>query len=229
MDWRKYWNDLAVDSSNPFLQVARVGKKVDFSEELINRTVEHIIANLDLQMEDVLLDVCCGNGMISILLSKKCAAVTGCDISEELIRLAKENHANSKVKYLAGDATQLTSFINTKFDKINLFFSFQYLDSYSKGFSAIREMSQLLKPNGRIFLGDVPDYEFLSRFYPSYPARLKYLLKLRLGKSEMGKFWKEAEIARICGELGLTYQRLLQPEDLPYSAYRVDYMLQKQT
>ena len=94
-----------------------------------------------------------------------------------------------------------------------------------KGFEAIREMNQLLKPDGKIFIGDVPDYAKLGIFYSSYASRLKYHLKRGLGKSEMGKFWKETEIAKICEKLGLKYQKFSQPEDLPYSAYRVDYLL----
>ena len=225
MNWQKYWNNLALNNSDPFRQVARTGQKVEFTDELIQRITNHIIQNLEIKPSDKVLDVCCGNGMLSQVLAANCKHLTGCDISEELIKMAQAHFSAENITYLSGDARQLSTFVKGSFDKINLYFSFQYFDTFQKGFDVIREMKSLIKTDGKIFIGDVPDYDFLQVFYPSYPARFKYHIKQRLGKSEMGKFWKEAEMARICERLNLSYQRMDQPNDLPYAAYRVDYLL----
>ncbi|MEM7373475.1 MAG: class I SAM-dependent methyltransferase [Bacteroidota bacterium] len=225
MDWQAFWDRQAKDHTDPHLQVSRHSRKMSVDEALLDRIAEHIAKHLDLQPEDRLLDVCCGNGMLSSRLAVKCGEVVGVDLSEGLVQQAQSHFPRTNISYLQGDATRLGEVVNGPFDKINLYFSFQYLDSFSKGKQALTEMLGLLAPGGTIFIGDVPDMRYLSVFYPSWIQRMKYHLNLMLGRSLMGKFWSEKELGRIAKGLDVSVSCLEQAPDLPYAHYRVDYVV----
>jgi hypothetical protein len=114
------------------------------------------------------------------------------------------------------------------FPKVSLYFSFQYLDSFSKGQKAIREMLALLKPGGKILLGDVPDQQYLIRYYGgAFNSFRYYHVGNLLGRNDMGRFWSEKELQRICRESGVRCEWLAQPEWMPYAHYRSDCLISK--
>ncbi|MDX1907240.1 MAG: class I SAM-dependent methyltransferase [Bacteroidia bacterium] len=224
MNWQTYWAALAHDP-DPQRQVARtrVGQPVD--EETLGQIVACISERLALRPEDHLLDVCCGNGVLTRHLALICRETVGVDISPPHIRLARAQHTAPGLTYLTGDATRLGDVLDSTFDKICLYFSFQYLDTYAKGLLAIQGMARLLKPGGRILLGDVPDSARLRVFFPRWQDRARYYLQVASGRSPMGKFWSADEIRRIAAACGLRVSVLSQPTHLPYASYRTDYVL----
>lgn len=227
MNWQEYWNQLARDHTNHHAQVARFMGEKPVNDQIIDDIAGHIAAMLDLKPDQQLLDVCCGNGVITQKLAEKCLQVVGVDISEEQLSAAGQKAISENIVYQYGDVIDLTDYVRGEFDKISMYFSFQYLDSYRKGKKAISQMIQLLRPGGEIFIGDVPDYDRLANFYPSSWDRFKYHTNQLLGRSLMGKFWKESEIHSICENLGIRYAKMEQPRHLPYAGYRVDYLIWK--
>lgn len=227
MNWKAYWDKQARSSQNPHQQVARSSPIQIIDDALLDRISDHIREQLALQPTDHLLDVCCGNGLLTQRLAKHSKEVCGVDLSDELIFAASQHAAASNIAYQQGDATRLAEVVSGPFDKINLYFSFQYLDTFQKGKQAIEGMLRLLQPGGILFIGDVPDEAYLSVFYPRWDQRLRYRLNLMIGRSMMGKFWKENELRKICLQLGAQLSRLQQPSDLPYAHYRVDYLIRK--
>ncbi|MEZ4772395.1 MAG: class I SAM-dependent methyltransferase [Bacteroidia bacterium] len=225
INWQTYWDKIARSSENPHAQVARLLGEKPLTEAQLHRIAAHIVVQLDLQPDHTLLDVCCGNGMLTRLLAEECTATLGVDISPEQIQLANTHFSSPTIRYQVADALALTSHVEGPFDRINLYFSFQYLDSYKKGRAAIMGMAALLKPGGKIFIGDVPDDAKIAVFFPSQMARFRYRISHFLGRHPMGKFWKEAEFQKICREVGLNCEKRTQPGDLPYAAYRVDYVI----
>ena len=122
--WKNYWNNTALDKSL-LNQVQRNSNTKDDGLLLVET---HLVELLNLSNSDTLLDVCCGNGLITNRLSKHCSAVLGIDFSPLLIDVATQNNTYSMVEYLTGDATTITKITNQKFDKIVLNFSFQYFN-----------------------------------------------------------------------------------------------------
>ena len=229
MNWQQFWDRQANLHQQPHAQVARTGTGILNSDNstLTNTICDHIIQLLDLQPTDRLLDVCCGNGILTHRLAQFCKSVTAVDISAQQLKIAQKNYSQENIEYSQVDVMALSNHLKTSFNKINLYFSFQYLDSYKKGAVAIAEMLKLLNPGGIILLGDVPDHEFLSVFYPDPKIRFKYFLSRISGRDQMGKFWKKAELEKIVSQHQAIVQRLKQPEKLPYSHYRVDYLIRK--
>lgn len=226
MNWRAYW-DRQAQAGSAQAQVARTLHAKPLPESVLLEIIDHILQLLDLKASDRLLDLCCGNGILTERLAVHCRETTGLDLSEGQIARAKALFPASEVQFRVGDAADLPADLVGPFDKINLYFSFQYLDRPAQGAAAIAGMAERLKPGGRILLGDVPDQALLRGFYPRWQDRLRYRINLGLGRSMMGKFWSTEEIARLAGAHGLSVEVLEQPSHLPYAHYRRDFLLRK--
>lgn len=224
IDWQKYWNELA-QKENLNAQVGRTIGNKPIDNEVIDKIVKQVVLYLDLQPSDVLLDVCCGNGMISKHLAKYCQKVIAVDISPQQIALAQKLNMAENITYLVGDATKLSEVVHNQVNKINLYFSFQYLDNLQKGEKTLAEMQKCLLKNGKVFIGDVPEKEKWARFYASFRAKIWFLYYELRNKNPMGKFWSYKEMQQIAAKTGFSVEKIIQPTDLPYAHYRCDYAL----
>ena len=93
------------------------------------------------------LDAGCGSGYYSISLAKQGAKVTGIDISEKMIFLAKNNAKllSADCKLFVGDIQDLSLFESNTFDLVTSSIVVGYVDDLEKAFS---EVHRVLKTNG---------------------------------------------------------------------------------
>ncbi len=222
MDWKNYWNHQA-QSSNELKQVARIVNGKELSHELVDRVTQKIYQQLDLKAEDTLLDLCCGNGIITNQLSKYCKHVDAVDLSDNLIRDAIRNFNSGKIQFTQADVLEYLS--TKKYDKILLYFSFQYLDTYVKGLKVLENIKKMSHSDTVILIGDIPDRSKLHIYYPTNMQRIKYHIKNLSLTSNMGKFWEKAELESICSKLKLKGELINQEDWQPYSRYRFDYII----
>jgi SAM-dependent methyltransferase len=228
MNWKKFWNQQASLNTNPQAQVGRIKSGITLSEQVLDDIVQYIVEKLQLQPDDQLLDLCCGNGLLTHKLSQHCNKTVAIDISHEQIAQAKKLFSSPDIQYFAADVSLPGYYAGAeKFAKINLYFSFQYFDSFTLGKQAIANMLPLLGDGGVILIGDVPDRKYLPRYYKKGKDRLRYHIKQLLGTNDMGKFWSEREMQRIANYLGLELEVLEQPDFLPYADYRRDFLFKK--
>ena len=217
--WKNYWNTVA-DNTSQLMQVQRDA----ISDSQMFLIEKHICSVLNLHPEDALLDVCCGNGMLTRRLARHCKQVVGVDFSEKLISLARKETEVINVSFIEEDATQLTQSLNFKFDKILLYFSFQYLNT-SQGASVISEMKSLLKPGGKILIGDIPDKKKFWVYYNSFFKRFFYFKQWLFRRPKMGKFWSENELNTLATKNYFQGKYLIQDAALPHAHYRFDYVM----
>jgi len=174
------------------------------------------------------LDMCCGNGLLTSRLAKYCKKIVGADLSEKLIEQASKNYP--EITFVCADAlnpieSSSFNFHAQHFTKVNLYFSFQYFITYEKGKIVIDHLRKMLQHGSQLFLGDVPDSSKFFMYYNS-PLRILQLVKQSIqDKNDMGKFWSEDELNVICKELNMVGKKLIQPDYLPYSDYRMDYII----
>lgn len=226
MNWQSFWDNKAYQHENPHVQVARVQKGTTSNQAEIEKIARYIQKQLDIQPDEHVLDLCCGNGILSHELAQYCGQLTGVDFSQPHLDIAQKNFPAKNLTYLQGDATQLEAMPIGPFDKINLYFSFQYFDTYDIGQKVVFEMGKKLNPGGKIFIGDVPDAAKISVFYPSWIQRIRYKFARLRGRDQMGRFWKEKEMKQMAEKAGLNIRKLSQPSDFLYQHYRVDYLLE---
>jgi len=148
-------------------QVKRTVNGTPVSQEQIDMIVNAVTNGLELKSNDVLLDLCCGNGALSTLLINSCSGGVGVDFSEYLISIANTYFANPDSQiYLFQDALDFCKSPTTpyKFTKMVCYGSFPYVD-----FDAAEQILSLLNtkfPNlERIFIGNCPDKDLVDTFY----------------------------------------------------------------
>ena len=122
---------------------------------------------LNLQPNDHVLDLCCGQGRHSIALAKTGLSVTAVDLSEEMLTIAKQNALDEKVAPVNGgnaegkggptfrqaDMRHLPHDFENRFDAvINMFSSFGYLESEHDDQQVLHQIAKSLKPRGKLLI-----------------------------------------------------------------------------
>jgi ubiquinone/menaquinone biosynthesis C-methylase UbiE len=112
------------------------------------------------------LDLCCGTGRHSIILSKRGLTMIGLDLSKNLLAIAKRNMKNEKVKFpLVRADMRHFPFRNQIFDAvICMFTSFGYLPSENEDIKSFKEIRRTLRKGGK-FLLDVANKDHIIKVF----------------------------------------------------------------
>lgn len=111
----------------------------------------------NLVVNQIVLDLGCGNGYGSVILATRAAKVFGFDISLEAIDFAQTNYKREKTHYLVGDSSELP-FRNETFDRIIAFELIEHVEDQRR---FLKEVKRVLKksaqfivstPNKKIYL-----------------------------------------------------------------------------
>ncbi len=227
MNWKELWDSIAISNPDPLKQVGRVSAGGCSLKQPLGAVAGYIADRLALSASDHLLDVCCGNGLLTFQLAQHCRHTTGLDFSPAMISLARKLKSQANITYTVGDVRNLPELPGAPFDKICLNFSFQYFEDYQTGRDVVAGLLTVLKPGGLLFIGEVPDHKKRWDFYRTWRSRVYLLYHSLTGANLMGKFWKEQELDAICRELKVKGTALPQPANLPYAHYRLDYLIEK--
>ncbi|MES2558979.1 MAG: class I SAM-dependent methyltransferase [Bacteroidota bacterium] len=229
MNWQQFWQGQG-KQSHPLEQVGRRGGQLTQEDTFLKNYATHIAGQISLNADDVLLDVCCGNGLLTQYFAPYCKEVVGVDFSEQHIAYAKQHFETDNLNFYCGNALELYRVAGLKehtFTKATLCFSFQYFESVQLGLLALEQLCNLLPANGLIYLSDIPDREKWFIYYDTPVKMLRLLKQMLLQQNNMGKFWSEEELAIISQKCNATGTKITQPETFPYAHYRMDYLIRK--
>jgi ubiquinone/menaquinone biosynthesis C-methylase UbiE len=115
------------------------------------------------QHADLALDVACGPGVFVLALARRVRFARGLDLTVELLRRARRLQLErnlSNVAFDRGDAEQLP-YPDAVFDLVNCQCSLHHM---SKPTAALKEMSRVMKPEGRLAIIDTLSPESDSKF-----------------------------------------------------------------
>lgn len=123
-----------------------VPKIIDFVVEVFEKVAER-------DVEDV-LDIACGTGGPTLLLAKRGYRVTGLDLHEEMLEVARSKALNEglNIEFPQGDARNLE--FSEEFDAATMFFtSIAYMTEWEDLMSLLRSVHAALRPGG-VFIAD---------------------------------------------------------------------------
>lgn len=100
------------------------------------------------------LDVACGMGNGSALLSRNADFVSGLDRDKESVNFAKKHYSRPNSEFIIGDA-EILNFPENSFDIVVSFETIEHLPSPKK---FLKEIKKILKPGGMLILSS-PDRE----------------------------------------------------------------------
>lgn len=131
------------------------------------------LRELGLKPRTMLLDVCCGTGDFTKLISKffPRVKVIGLDFSEKMLKVAKEK--NPIGVFMQGDCTNL-SFNDGEFDYVTIGFGLRNIQDRQK---AISEIYRVLSENGKFMHLDFGEQNLISRVFDLIVILLAKILK----------------------------------------------------
>ena len=105
---------------------------------------------LQLQPDDDLLEVACGNGYFIKKYASHVHSVAGLDLSELMVKMAKKKHRDrikaGTAEFVHGDASQLP-WEDNRFSVATTMGSFT---AFPKPLESLKEMYRVLRPGGRV-------------------------------------------------------------------------------
>lgn len=224
MNWRRFWNQSAQLRHSDFSrQVGRTFRQVPATGREIDAVAARILGLLDLGGDAVVLDIACGNGLVTSRLADRLGHVTGIDFSEPLIAVARTHFARPNVDYVVCDALDLPPF-NHPFDGAVCCAALQFLDR-SQTRKLLGDLSQIVRPGGRLVLADVADADRIWSFYRGWSGRVRWALELVRRRPTIG-YWRSAADLTTCGTQTRWSVRIEpQPATEPNHYFRYDAVL----
>ena len=203
---------------------------------------EDIAKKLSINKSDDIFDIGPGDGKIINYLSKKCKSAMTID-SEEVI-----NRTNQvkKVVYIKGNIHEEGKKIKKRFNKILVYSVIQYFRNIKEVTTFITLCLKLLKDEGMILIGDIPNNDMDLRYKNSKNYRKKSKIfdkqrKLYITKLEEDFFANNAvktiqftdkKLLYLMNKFNtLNYESYILPQNdnLPYAVKRVDLLIRKRS
>lgn len=151
------------------------------------------------------LDVGCGGGILSESMAARGANVTGIDLGEKALKVAKLHllESGQKVDYRLIAVEELAQQSPASYDVVTCM---EMLEHVPDPLSVVKACTQLVKPGGHVF------FSTLNRNLKSYLFAVigaEYILNmLPRGTHDYAKFIKPSELARHCRTAGLAVDQI---------------------
>ncbi|HUY03985.1 MAG TPA: bifunctional 2-polyprenyl-6-hydroxyphenol methylase/3-demethylubiquinol 3-O-methyltransferase UbiG [Rhodocyclaceae bacterium] len=175
------------------------------------------------------VDVGCGGGILSESMAAIGATVTGIDLSERALGVARLHllESGQKVDYRNISAEALAKELPGAFDVVTCL---EMLEHVPDPASTVRACAALVKPGGQVFFSTINRN---PKAYLFAVIGAEYLLKLLpRGTHDYARFLRPAELARHCRNAGLDVAEIVgmsyQPLAKTYSLGRdtsVNYLI----
>ena len=169
------------------------------------------------------VDVGCGGGILSEGMAARGARVTGIDLAEKALSVARLHlfESGHQIDYRL---VAVESFAAEQAGRFDVVTCLEMLEHVPDPASVVRACATLVKPGGQVF------FSTLNRNPKAYLFAVlgaEYLLKLLpRGTHDYAKFLKPAELARFIREAGLESAELI---GMSYDSLRKTYALGQDT
>ena len=220
--WARFWSEYQTDVANKDeqSQVLRTRNKLPIDQRKWEITLDIVSQQLELQPNDTLLDLCCGNGLFTAAFSPRIAGVQAVDISPVLTgRLAARGLPN--VRVLTSDM-RVARFAQQSFSKVLWYAGIQYIDK-SDIVAMVRRIRGWMKPGGILMIGDIPDHAKLWDYFNDDTRLAAYFDGLEQRKPIIGSWLDAGWSERLCLASGFASAKAVpQHEELIYADFRYD-------
>lgn len=135
--------------------------------------IEHLhryAVALEFCKDKIVLDIACGEGYGSNLISKIANKVIGVDISDEAINHAKLKYINENLEFNVGSADNIPLLNNS----VDVVVSFETIEHHDKHLEMFKEIKRVLKSDGLMIMSS-PEKSIYYERDPNNPYHIKEL------------------------------------------------------
>ena len=207
-------------------QVMRIVDGKPVGEEQIQLIVDAVLTGLDLQADDVLVDLCCGNGALTDRFFARCQGGFGVDFSPTLIEVAQRDfQVPGRREYQAQDALEfvLTAADTARFTKALCYGSLVFFSDEAVG--QMLDAMRVRFPNVQTFMiGNLPDRSKVKAFFQhTYRPGIEDDVNGATG------IWRnEEDLVALAQRCGWNCVISRMPKEFYAARYRYDAILTRQ-
>lgn len=225
-----YWKEHYALTSREFdgALLKQVGKTVNGREvpdSQVGLIVANVASTLRLCPEDSVIDLCCGNGLITRQLAPLVKKMVGVDFTQGLIEAAWRYNSFSNIEYVHSDVLRLDPNLYSGAKKVLMYEALQHFSA--EELAMLLDALGALRSGSLVLLGSIPDREKLNAYYDTEEKYAFYLRRESEGKPHIGRWWSFGEIERMASTRGFKATFLCQPVALYTSYYRFDVLLER--
>ena len=170
--------------------------RYSFQKKEEKKIPSDVIKKLLIKKEDICLDIGCNLGLNLLPIAKLAKHITGIDQPNCIKKLKEKIKDNKNVK-LIGDDFLSHQFQNKKYKKIIIYSVIHTLKNKKEAYKFIMKAINLLEPQGKILIGDIPNVSLKKRFINSQNGK---------------KFLKKWNKINKMSEIDITAQRILEKD-----------------
>ena len=209
-------------------QVMRTPHGKPVSQDQVTLIIEGIARGLAIEPGDVVLDLCCGNGVITNPIFERCRGGTGVDFTPFLIEVAKANF--EKIPDRLFRLSDVCEYVETTDDtarvtKVMCYGAFQcLLERKSAGMLiALRKRFPSVR---RVLLGNLPDLDRAGLFWRQDVGSEPWPLQdLKRHDTPFGIWRTEEEVRKLTTDCGWRTTITRMPPPYFCAHYRFDAIL----
>ncbi len=166
--WSEVYTERAREFANPLDVCEFYSGDQHYSQEWFQETAARIGESLCLEPQDRVLEVGCGCAIIMKYLLPRAKEFVGVDLSAGVLDLARQSLPH--VSFQLASAADLP-FADAAFDKCYCYQAFHYFDEFAVARQAVDEMRRVVRPGGRILIGQVPNVDFEAEYQQARRSR----------------------------------------------------------
>lgn len=223
--WRDHWQTHSkLESLDPQIQVARTKFGIPIANNEWNRTCEYIISQMQLHPNDTVLDLCCGNGLLSAYLIEYVSKIYSIDYSSKLLDNFVIN--DDRIIKVLSDVLNYDFHLHD-FDSAVLYFAAQHFNESDLIFIADK-IYKNMRDNGVFLIGDIPDINRKWDFFYKKEFRSFYFSNLEKRKPAVGTWYEKKFFEYLAEHIGFSNVIVQdQPEFMINSNHRFDVLFVK--
>lgn len=234
-NWETFWKEWrkkdVKSEEDLYFQVGKTIHSKPIGREVFDAMTRDIVDTLLLNDQDILVELCCGNGLCTYELKDSVKQIIAVDFSPHLIEAAREFKSAPQITYNFGDVFSFLTDFRTKWTvephKYLMNDSLAYFDE--EGLRNILTSMNTISPGGFSFLiKGAPNDDRKWNYYDTEARKKKYFDDIAAGDTTndgMGKWWSPAAIKKVCDEVGLAC--IIRDQLPPISHYRMDILISK--
>ena len=230
VNWKAFWQTYRkIEVNNEkdlYFEVGKTVNKEPISEDTLRHSIQLVADGLQLQSNDRLLELCCGNGLMTRYLAALVEQVYAVDFAEHLISHACQFRAAPNVHYVCADAVDFVNQLLTSKlyvpSKVLLGDALGYFEPSSLG-EVLTSIGELTSGNFTFMATGIPSDELKWNFYNT-PDRVRRYEENQFLENNtndgIGRWWRISELEQLARDRGLKLDVQTQPTFI--SNFRVD-------